>query len=460
MTSRGYLTFPLALGALLSLSLVQAQSLTQVWEWQQGSELQDTIASCSLDSKGDLYLAGSTWGDFGKFSGDWVDIMDYYSDFLAIKLSSAEDTPEGERMLWNYRDGAGKSDSLVAAAVLEEDGDCELVTVGTTSGKFACSNGCPHLDGVSKKPDFLAMSLSCDKGQVTWKTQDGTITVEKTEAMALLPDSGELILVGSTMGSFAEPRDEPDYGMRDERGYPYDEDFATVKLSSSTGSMTEQWRGGSPRGDRLKAVAVEESTGAIFLVGETFGEVAAPNAGGGDLTVIKMDAEGEESWTWQSSGATSESVAGAVLVGEGEVQDLLLVGNVDTETGEGITATRLDGSTGDVMWTWTSSYNYSAVAHACTYSNGNLLIAGSAAGAEEGEVHTGLYDFLVLGLDATTGAPKLRWQQGTTQTDRLSAICAAPDGSIYVAGETLGDYARDNAGSWDVTAMKLSYQEP
>jgi hypothetical protein len=36
-----------------------------------------------------VYLTGHTWGDYGTWQFAKNDIMDYYSDFLAVKLNLA-----------------------------------------------------------------------------------------------------------------------------------------------------------------------------------------------------------------------------------------------------------------------------------------------------------------------------------------------------------------------------------
>jgi hypothetical protein len=50
----------------------------------------DKLFAVAVDTARDtVYLAGHTWGDYGTWQFKKNDIMDYYSDFLAVKLELA-----------------------------------------------------------------------------------------------------------------------------------------------------------------------------------------------------------------------------------------------------------------------------------------------------------------------------------------------------------------------------------
>lgn len=46
-------------------------------------------------------------------------------------------------------------------------------------------------------------------------------------------------------------------------------------------------------------------------------------------------------------------------------------------------------------------------------------------------------------------------QEGTEEWDRIYAAAGADDGSVTIAGNTLGSYGAENAGNFDFVAIKI-----
>lgn len=101
--------------------------------------------------------------------------------------------------------------------------------------------------------------------------------------------TGETVIAGSASSDYASKRADPPV-KGDTRAYPYDSDFAVVRLSA-TGAKVFAWEEGTNRADALNAVA-HAADGSAFVAGTTYGDYVVSNQGGADIVVIKLDAAG------------------------------------------------------------------------------------------------------------------------------------------------------------------------
>ncbi|CAM9897040.1 unnamed protein product, partial [Ectocarpus sp. 8 AP-2014] len=202
---------------------------------------------------------------------------------------------------------------------------------------------------------------------------------------------------------------------------------------------------------------------AVVLAGRTGGDWADANAGEGtDFAAVKLEAgNGSEIWRFQdgSSGDdTLKSVAAAeddtvVLAGYTEGS---LGGDNAGETDCAVVKLDADGG---VLWRWQGGTAESDVCSAAVVAeDGSIVLAGYTVGSWGGsEANAGEEDLVVVKLDKD-GNELWQWQEGTSLKDRLFAAALCEDGGFVLAGYSEGDWAAADAGAGgsDLIAVKLS----
>ena len=87
--------------------------------------------------------------------------------------------------------------------------------------------------------------------------------------------------------------------------------------------------------------------------------------------------------------------------------------------------------------------------------SGNLYVAGSTGASLDGNPHAGGADVVVVKYDAS-GNRVWTSQFGTAGSDTANDIAVAPNGNVYVAGDTYGDLGgATNAGNGDAFLAKV-----
>lgn len=144
---------------------------------------------------------------------------------------------------------------------------------------------------------------------------------------------------------------------------------------------------GSNDFDEALDVAVD-SSGAVYVVGQTSGALGGPNQGDDDTFILKYASDGHILW-WRQPAAADEDFAWAVA----------------------------------------------------TDASDNVYVVGTAEGAVGG-LHVGSDDPFVLSYDRNG---TLLWsrQPGTTLNDEFAAVTVDKDGFIYAAGPIGGEVDGD-----------------
>lgn len=424
-------------------------AVTKVWTFQDGTNQLDKVNDAALDIRRNIvYLVGTTYGDYGTRNFKTEDIQDYYTEFVAIKL----DFNTGKKV-WTFQDQGGKDEQLTGATIEPQSGD--LIAAGTTQSQYGCPpGGCTWMTTpktVIFKDDFMAIRVGVNSGKTLWKWQYGTSGDDTTNAASINPSTGELVVVGSTVGSYGLQRPVPNRLVRE---YPYDTDLAATRVTKD-GKRVSTFQLGSNRGDKFTTVT-HGADGSIYMAGETFGSIGATNTGDRDVVVVKQNAGGGVLWRIQfgTRTASEDYVTGIAVNAAG---DAFVAGYyVNAAGNEDFWVKKLKSSNGQQLWTWTEGTADVDILSSITVGSDNTIVAaGYTAGAYNG-ANAGGYDAVVVGLNPTTGAKLWAWQNGSNKSDRINSITAGAGNTYLLAGETYGALAGGNKGDWDFLAMKIS----
>ena len=256
----------------------------------------------------------------------------------------------------------------------------------------------------------------------------------------------------------------------------------TVTVSNGSLASTNLWAigFGSIGADIGKAVAVEQSTGNIYVGGAfsgtaNFGGGALTNAGGEDIFLAKYATSGAHTWSKRFGGATNDRLTGLGLDSSGNV---IAVGHFTSTTdfgggalapvgGVDIFVAKFD-STGTYLWakrfgSTGDEYAYSVAVD----STGNVFLTG---------LFQGTFNFGGTNLVSTSGGidtyvAKLSGVDGShiwsenfpinSSNDIGNGIAVDPSGNPIFTGSFLGAInfgggVLSSAGSEDVFLVKLA----
>lgn len=202
-----------------------------------------------------------------------------------------------------------------------------------------------------------------------------------------------------------------------------------------------------------------DAAGNIFITGYTKGAMGGPNAGREDAFVIKYDPAGTLAWTRQL-GTTQDDDAYAVATdaaGNIFVTGRTL-GSLDgTNAGANDAFVAKYDAAGTLAWTrqlGTSLDEYSL--GVATDLSGNLFITGYTAGSLDG-INAGSHDAFLAKYDA---AGNLAWtrQLGTSAGDYAQGVATDAHGNVFITGYTGGTLGGASAGGDDVFVAKYDTQ--
>lgn len=219
---------------------------------------------------------------------------------------------------------------------------------------------------------------------------------------------------------------------------------------------TELWtrQFGTSSYERAGAVATD-TDGNVIVAGYTFGSLAQVNQGSANAFVRKYGPNGDHLWT-QQFGANAETVATAVATdGEGNI---IVAGS----TAGALDGTSHGGADGYVRKyapngapLWTQQFGTGAddyVAAVATDDEGNIVVAGYTLGSLQG-ANQGEFDAYVRKY-GPNGDYRWTEQFGTNTDDHAFAVTTDDEGNIMVAGSTSGPLQGANQGGYDAYVRK------
>jgi len=346
---------------------------TKQWTKQFGSSGRDSANAIAIDSSGNLYLAGITYGglDLNTNSGA--------NDFFVVKYNSS-----GTKQ-WTQQLGTPSTEAANAVAA---DSSGNVYVAGVTHGvlgdkKFG--GGC----------DIFLVKYN-SSGVREWTEQNGSDGWD--EARGLVTDSsGNVYVVGGTKGDKFNGVKKA--GMTE---------IFVIKYNSSG---ARQWTKllGTWRKDFANAVNVD-SSGNIYVAGATERDLVAGckkheeecinYAGKDDLFVAKYDSKGKKQWTKQLGTKRNDRATGVATDSSGNIYVT------------GYTYWKLDGNTyagsndafvvkynssGTKQWTKQFGTPSSDLADGVAVdSSGNVYVVGYTYGDLDGNTNTGASDIFVV----------------------------------------------------------------
>jgi len=342
---------------------------TKQWTKQLGSSGRDSANAIAIDSSGNLYVAGMTFGglDWNTNSGA--------NDLFVVKYNSS-----GTKQ-WTEQLGTPSSDAANAVAT---DSSGNVYVAGVTYGVLGDQN--------KGNSDLFVVKYN-SSGTKQWvEKQNGTEqngTDMWDEARGVVTDSsGNVYVVGGTKGSKLNGVSKA--GMTE----------AFVIKYNSSGKR--QWTKllGTWRKDFANAVAID-SSGNIYVAGVTERHLDGnESAGNDDLFVVKYNSKGKKQWTKQLGTKRNDRATGVATDSSGNVYVTGytywgLDGNTYAGSNDAFVVKYLDNGT--KQWTKQFGTPSSDLADGvATDSSGNVYVVGYTYGDLDGNTNTGASDIFVV----------------------------------------------------------------
>ena len=200
--------------------------------------------------------------------------------------------------------------------------------------------------------------------------------------------------------------------------------------------------------------------GSIYVSGQIDKAVdGQPYNGGWDGSLVKYSPNGDLLWTrvfgssaFESAYNVQASVDGSIYVAG------LTTGGFGSQASRGMQDIFISkySSSGTTVWTrilGSGSNEY--IDTMVVGADGNIFVSGGTFGSLNGQINKGGSDAYVIKINPN-GQTEWTTLLGTTQYDEVREIALGSSGSIYVCGETYGNYnAFPNNGVSDVFLSKL-----
>lgn len=288
---------------------------------------------------------------------------------------------------------------------------------------------------------FTASVTGASDTAVTWTATGGAITAAGASATYTAPATPGSYQV--TAASVAAP------GSRA---------TATVVVAVPDPPGVTIWtrQFGTSNHDDATGVTTDPD-GNVVVVGRTLGDLAGPNSGYQDVFVRKYDGHGNELWSRQYGGESSDYAFGVAVDPGGNVLvagSAMPAGSVsDDEDREALLLKYAPG--GNLLWSRTFTVDGATMARdVATDAHGDILVAGLTVNTS-GSPGPEAFDAFVSKLDPGGNEVWTR-QFGTAALDGANRVAVDAAGAVYVAGMTFGALDGSNVGADDIFLRKYS----
>jgi len=408
---------------LTSAGIVVGKEIKFKWIRQFGTPLLDVIKGVAVDH-GSVYVAGDTLGALpGQTSAGGRDAFLRKYDRKG-------------NVLWTRQFGSAGNDFVGSVGGGVAVGDDSIYVVGLTDGALPGQTSAGGFDAFIRKYD--------PAGTVTWTRQFGTVGTDDLHDVAVDED-GRIFVAGSTNGTLP--------GQTNSGGVD-----AVVRRYDASGNIVWTGQFGTPVGDHLDAIAVDDD-GGVYVAGNTGGTLPGQTSAGGlDMLVRKYDANGNVLWTRQAGSSGADFALGiAVEDDDGVYVDGGTAGAFPGETSAGSEDAFVQkySLNGDLRWTRQFGTPGLDEPGPIAVDDGWVFIQGVVSAALPGQTYAGgLFDAFVRKYD-TFGFEEWTVQFGTPGNDDPRGI--AVDGRrIYLGGRTDGMLpGQTSAGGFDAFLIRM-----
>ncbi len=424
-----------------------------------GSGSPDYVRSMVLDSSGNIFVAGFTWGPLGgSFAGG---IMDGF----VIKLSSTSgildpafgdgDGTDNDGILHinnNNTANAGSPD-YISSIIL--DGSGSLFLAGQTSGPLGGPAG-GSSDAFIIKASTSSGILDSEFGDGDGTDNDGVLQANGNNTLGAiggdaissiaLDGNGNLFAAGSTSaGPFGGPNAGGSDGFiikLDANSGIFDPAFGDGDGSDNDGvlQINANNSAGATLSDYLFTIILDDN-GNIFSSGNTSGSLGGPWAGGNDGFIVKLNA---------SSGVLDPTFGN----GDGVNDDGIFQINKTSSEGEAggtesVTSVVLDDS-GNLF---IGGYTVSSLGGPSTSNNGFIIKLDASSGTLDPEFGDGdgIENDGILQINGNSTG-----NENSLVASYIRSIVLDGNGNLFAGGETLSSLGGANAGSNDILVIKLN----
>ena len=376
---------------------------TKQWTKQLGSSGLDSANGIAIDSSGNVYVTGVTFGGL-----DW-NTSAGANDLFVVKYNSSG-TKE-----WTEQLGSASSDYANGVAT---DSSGNVYVAGVTYG---------GLDGNSKGNSDLFVVKYNSSGTKEWTKQYGTDRYDEARGVAT-DSSGNVYVVGGTKGNLN--------GISNSGRT----DAFVIKFNSSG---TKQWtkKLGTWQNDLANGVATD-SSGNFYVTGFTYQHLDGnTSAGKADLFVVKYNSSGTKQWTKQLGTSKHDRARGVATDSSGNVYVTGdTYGGLDGNTNAGYNDLFVVkyNSSGTKQWTKQLGTSSTDLANGiATDSSGNIYVAGGTYGGLDGNTNAGNSDLFVVKYNSS-GTKQWTKQLGSSSRDYDYGVATDSSRNVYVSGDTYG----------------------
>ena len=336
---------------------------TPIWSQQFGTtSIDEGCGGVGVDSAGNVYASGSTWGSLGGTSSGGPDAW-------LMKFNS------GGAVQWKTQLGIYGAQTNAFGMVIDPTGNSYLV--GSTNGSLA---------GTNTGGFDIYIAKYNDAGVQQWKKQFGTAQNEETYH-ACVDNSGNVIVTGYTLGSLG--------------GTTAGSTDAFIAKYNSSGTRVWAKQLGTS-GDDYGLNVATDSAGNIYLAGAAAGALSGNTyAGSTDGFLAKYNSSGILQWVKEIGTATFDRCDNVTV----DVNGNIIVSGPTTAALAGPYAGKWDAfvtafdTTGNQLWATQFGTSANDITSALvTDASGNIFTSGSTGGPLGGAYQGGINDIFIAKL--------------------------------------------------------------
>ena len=363
--------------------------------------LHTTAAGTAVDSQGNVYILGSTEGDF--------DTQRNAAETSDVYLNKYD---ANGRLLWSRLVGGTGAATAYDIAI---DGEDNVIIAGQADSELVSSDVFDGADSFVRKYD--------SQGETLWTRQLDTLAEDQANGLAI-DTNGDIYVTGTIRGRL-DSTTTPGGG----------EDIYVLKLSGEDGVVSQSTQIGGASTERGKAIAIA-SDGSILVASEEDGQAILRKLDAADLnTELASYALGDLGY----GSIEGLAVEGGAIYLAGTTSTNGLSGGTVVEASKGgkdgfVTRLSDNGTSFTPDWTHFLGTGSADSIEDIVAQNGAVYVAGKTYGTLNGQQKSGIIDGFAAKLNGTTGA--LDWQHqlgGVTGYGGSTGIAFSQNGTSVLS---------------------------